>query len=359
MILVLYVESGTGSLTLAKNVCRELNYQNVDCQLVSLHDLLPLWLNKLIFGSYENWCIKERNYFRVLFKSKWFYPSLYKLLPLIMYCKEGGKKNTIPPLLQKAEAVVCCSFFCGWFSRYWMENKIPVYGVLGDYTVSPGWRLAVNRLFIPFDFQSDVFTYIRRNGGKITVSGIPASYHKTVNEPEIGCVMIGGGGWGLQISFDTIENLINQPFIKKLIVLCGTNKKLFDEIHTRFSTQIVRERLEIYSYTHEMAELYARTNIVVTKAGGLTLTEAALSGKPIIITGYLPGHEEDNMKVFLDHNAAIYAGDETTLINAIHTLLTEKSLANSIKNNAASLVNTQAGYLIGRKLKKELNYVDA
>lgn len=362
MVLILYVESGTGSLTLAKNVQSALNSKGIENKLISLHELLPAWLNKLLFGYYENWCVEDKGYFRAIFRTRWFYPALYRLLPLIMRGKGVGRRQDVPPLLSDARAIVGCSFFCGWFSRYWLKksgSKAPLYGVLGDYTVSPGWRLQLDRLFVPFDFQSPVFTAIRRQGGKITVSGIPARLNQAEGIREKGCVMLSGGGWGLQISADTVEMLLAQPAVARLIVLCGKNGALFEALCTRFRQQISSKRLELYTWTPDMPALYARTDIVIAKAGGLTLTEAALSGKPLIINGFLPGHEEDNMRVFLHNRAALYAKDNPELADAVGRLLTNETLAYELKQHAAALVNDQASHVICNQIKKDLNYVDA
>jgi UDP-N-acetylglucosamine:LPS N-acetylglucosamine transferase len=361
MVLILYVESGTGSLTLAKNVQHTLNSQGIDNKIISLHELLPVWLNRFLFGYYESWCVQDKNYFSSIFKMQWFYPALYKLLPIIMYCKGMGHRTQVPHQFKYANAIVNCSFFCGWFSRYWINKAgrdIPLYGVLGDYTVSPGWQLKVDRLFVPFDFQSQIFKAIRRKGGKITASGIPAHLNQVSSAGEKGCVMLGGGGWGLQISARTIERLLTHPLLTRLIVLCGKNNELYDDLSSRFHSEINHQRLEVRAYTEEMPDIYARASIVATKSGGLTLTEAALSGKPIIITGYLPGHEEDNMRVFLKNNAAIYAENDKALLNAIHTLLTDDSKAIELKSNAAKLVNDQAGHFICKIIKKDLIHVE-
>lgn len=362
MVLILYVESGAGSLTLARNVQHALNEQSIENKIISLHELLPVWVNKLLFSHYENWCVENKGYFKAIFKSPWFYPVLYRLLPLIMRCKGVGQDKDVPHQLQSADAIVSCSFFCGWFSRYWLNKSgrtIPLYGVLGDYAVSPGWRLHIDMLFVPYSFNSPVFKAICRKGGKLMVSGIPA-YLRPSNAPEEkGCVMLSGGGWGLQINTDTVEALLALPVLHRLIVLCGTNTPLYEAMCARFVEPIKLKRLEVHSWTRDISNLYARAEAVITKAGGLTLTEAALSGKPLIINGYLPGHEEENMRVFLRNNAALYAQDDQALVSTVSAVLTNKLLTCELKRQAATLVNDQAGNVICEQIKKDLNYVDA
>ncbi|MFM5849546.1 glycosyltransferase [Aeromonas veronii] len=360
MLLILYVESGAGSLTLAKNVQHELNLRGIENQLISLHDLLPTWLNDLLFNNYKDWCIDNKQYFRHLYYSEWFYPILYKLLPFFMYFKKSDRY--VPSILSHADAVIGCSFFCTWFAKFWQKKstrEFPIYGVLGDYTVSHGWQLQVDRLFIPFDFQSPVFDFIRRRGGNITISGIPVATHLIEDARVKGSVLLCGGGWGLQITPEAITALLSRELLTRLIVLCGQNSSLYNDLCSQFQGHIIRGELEVHGFIDDMSEIYTRTDIVVTKAGGLTLTEAAIYGKPLIITGYLPGHEQENMRLFVQRGAALFAEDTQALCQAIDTLLTDETSAELLRTHASELVNKQAGNLICNVIMKDMQYVDA
>ncbi|MEZ6877253.1 glycosyltransferase [Enterobacter sp. KBR-315C3_2022] len=362
MVLILYIESGSGSLTLARNIQLALTQDGIESRLLSLHDILPEWLNEALFGNYQRWCNDNKTWFEWIFRSRWFYPGLYTFLPLIIRLKNKGKRLEAPSAFSRAEAVVACSFFCGWFSNYLQKNSShprPVYGVLGDYTVSPGWDLPLERLFIPMAFESPVFRAIRRKGGKITASGIPASLNQVHDAGEKGCVMFSGGGWGLHLSSTSIESLLGLPSVTTLIVLCGSNRALCEELNARFRDPISAGRLEVHPYTSEVQSLYARAEVVIAKAGGLTLTEAALCGKPLVISGYLPGHEEENLRVFLRHDAALYAENDSELVNAVQTLLSNPDRALTLKKHAAALVNQRAGAIVSLQIKKDIKHVDA
>ncbi|HGM6839712.1 TPA: glycosyltransferase [Serratia marcescens] len=360
MILILYVESGTGSITLAKNVQHELNQRGIENRIISLHDLLPAWLNDFLFGHYKDWCVDNKQHFNYIYRSRWFYPALYKVLPLMIRCRGLGFGNS--SLFYRVDAVISCSFFCGWFARYWQkrnDKQYQTFGILGDYSVSPGWQLQVDRLFIPFDFQNPVFDFIRRRGGDITVTGIPVTYYQIDSARVKGSVLLCGGGWGLQITEETIIALLARKSLTRLIVLCGQNITLYEKLCLQFQACISRGELEVHGFIDDMCAIYARTDIVVTKAGGLTMTEAAIYGKPLIITGYLPGHEEENMKVFVQRGAALFAGDTDTLGQAIDNVLSSDASAELLRKNAALLVNHQACNLLCNEIMKDIQYVDA
>ena len=191
------------------------------------------------------------------------------------------------------------------------------------------------------------------------MTGIPVTSYQIDGARVKGSVLLCGGGWGLQITEETITALLERESLTRLIVLCGQNTALYNNICSQFQARISGGELEVHGFTDDMCAIYARTDIVVTKAGGLTLTEAALYGKPLIITGYLPGHEEENMKAFVQRGAALFAGDTDTLGQAIDNLLTDDASAELLRKNAAMLVNHQACNLLCNEIMKDIQYVDA
>jgi processive 1,2-diacylglycerol beta-glucosyltransferase len=54
-----------------------------------------------------------------------------------------------------------------------------------------------------------------------------------------------------------------------------------------------------------MHELMAISAMAVTKAGGLTVSEAIATGLPLVIHRPIPGQEEENAKFLLRHGAAV------------------------------------------------------
>lgn len=51
------------------------------------------------------------------------------------------------------------------------------------------------------------------------------------------------------------------------------------------------------------------SDIIVTKAGPGTIAEAFIKGLPMIISSYLPGQEEGNMRFVVDNKLGLYAND--------------------------------------------------
>ena len=65
----------------------------------------------------------------------------------------------------------------------------------------------------------------------------------------------------------------------------------------------------IYGYVtnyHEMPRIMAASDIIVTKAGPSTISEAAIAGLPMIISDRIPGQETGNVKLVTENDAGVY-----------------------------------------------------
>ena len=84
------------------------------------------------------------------------------------------------------------------------------------------------------------------------------------------------------------------------LVLCGKNQKLYEEIKG-WELQHVAPIPYISSRT-EMNELYERVDAIVTKPGGITVSEALRKNLPIFVHSALPGQEEVNLRYLTERN---------------------------------------------------------
>lgn len=75
-----------------------------------------------------------------------------------------------------------------------------------------------------------------------------------------------------------------------------------------------------------MNELMAVSDMVVTKPGGLTTSEAMASGLPMVVVNPIPGQEAANSDFLLQAGAAIKANRVEEMSHRITQLLETKKL---------------------------------
>lgn len=82
----------------------------------------------------------------------------------------------------------------------------------------------------------------------------------------------------------------------ELIVVCGNNRKLYEKLEMRYGGQIT-----MLGHTNRMAEYLRASDLYISKPGGLSSTEAAVCGIPLLHMPPIPGCETYNAGYFLEH----------------------------------------------------------
>ncbi len=116
-------------------------------------------------------------------------------------------------------------------------------------------------------------------------------------------ILISGGSMGagklilaIKLLYDRFKNDENT----RLIVICGSNEWLYKQLKSRYS-----QNIKAVMFTDKMADYIAASDVYVTKPGGLSSTEAAVSGVPIVHIMSIPGCETENMRFFEENGMCI------------------------------------------------------
>ncbi len=103
--------------------------------------------------------------------------------------------------------------------------------------------------------------------------------------------MISGGSIGAGRIFESVNCIkehISNDAGQSMIIICGNNEKLYEELLSDFK-QV--EQIIIIKSTGYMAEYMKSCEVFITKPGGLSSTEAAVAGVPLIHISPIPGCE--------------------------------------------------------------------
>jgi len=100
-----------------------------------------------------------------------------------------------------------------------------------------------------------------------------------------------------------------------LTVTVGRN----DPLHRRLAAvaQEAGKNVAIHDWTPDMPRLMAENHLLISKAGGATVQEALAARTPMIITQIVPGQEEGNARLILDHHAGALAVTADEIANAV------------------------------------------
>lgn len=101
------------------------------------------------------------------------------------------------------------------------------------------------------------------------------------------------------------------------IVICGNNDKLYKKLHSKY-----KERITVLKKTDNMSDYMKCCDILISKPGGLSSTEAAVVKVPLIHISPIPGCETFNVRYFDARGMSVYVKNvRKDLASAITALL--------------------------------------
>jgi 1,2-diacylglycerol 3-beta-galactosyltransferase len=107
----------------------------------------------------------------------------------------------------------------------------------------------------------------------------------------------------------------------------------------------------VLGFVDNMAEWMAAADVVVTKAGPATISEALCAGLPLLITWFLPGQERGNVEWLVDAGAGRYVPGDTELVDEVAELAgpdspTLAAMRASVRQLARPQATAEIGELI-------------
>lgn len=161
--------------------------------------------------------------------------------------------------------------------------------------------------------------------------------------PDIPTLLLLGGGAGVGHlpSLATALDSIRQPL--QLVVVAGKNSGLSTQLRS-YDWQIP---VHIYDFV-PLADMMHAADIVATKAGGLTVSEALAAGKPLLIHGDPPGQEEGNLRYVQSHGAGLWISDANTFSSLVSHWLTNPAQMERAASNARRIGRPDAAQRIVR-----------
>ncbi len=367
-VLIVTASIGSGHIKAAAAIDNELRYvcPQANVSIVDFMSPETAYLNKLLKEIY----LKMLDFVPALYEflynftaGEWKCSSIQGLLAYFM------KKN-MADLIKKYQAdIVICThpFPCAAAATLKDDahNNFKLFTVITDFSLHQIWLYKnVDMYFIPHE---DMYSELVKRGISediITVSGIPVDYSFTKeydkeqlrqklslssNEPV---VLIMGGGLGLggvKYALEQLE-LLSQEM--QILVVTGANVSLWSEINAYIHHS--RHQIKVWGYSHNIDELMAISTLLISKPGALTISEALVSGLPMILHEPIPGPESENATYMASRGAAIEVKKEDELRDVVAALLNDPERLQFMRSQAKKLSRPDAAAKIVNVVKEYL-----
>ncbi|MEK8130994.1 glycosyltransferase [Paenibacillus filicis] len=186
--------------------------------------------------------------------------------------------------------------------------NVPLCTVITDYDAHGAWvSREVNAYLVSTPDVGEKLMSRGVTAANVKVTGIPVhpNFWEPHNREELRArfglqamptVLVMGGGWGLLKESSFLERLVRWRDKLQLIICLGSNEKgraalLAD---ARFRHPNVR----LLGFTKEIDKWMDVSDLLITKPGGMTCTEALAKGIPMLFYAAIPGQEEENLQYF-------------------------------------------------------------
>lgn len=245
---------------------------------------------------------------------------------LAAYIKEGGYDVAVMPHLFPAECLTCL--------RHHEILDTPFVNIATDYACIPFWEETDPDYFvIPHEELAEDFYSRKIPRDKLLPFGIPVSdcfrqknditsaraQLNLEGDKPIMLIMSGSMGFG------NLEKLTAALYSKfnagiRIVILCGRNEELRQRLSESFAGN---SDVILQPFTDRVSLFMDAADMVFTKPGGLTSTEAAVKNKLLIHTAPIPGCETINARFFGERGMSVSISDPNdcdALAEAAHSL---------------------------------------
>ncbi len=330
-VLILSCNTGEGHNSAAKAIGVQLEAQGVEYEIVDALAFVSEKVSDFISG----WHVRIYQHVPALFNIGYRVeeitsPRPKETSPLYRFFSKGAENLYEYIRKGQFERVISTHAFASLIMRRVKQDHADVPNqafVATDYTCSPFVaECQADMYMIPDEKLVDEFLKCGIARERILPTGIPVGevFYTPRNEEKskealglpldkrIALLMCGSMGCGpiRQLARELVDQL---PKDTILVVICGHNKKLYEDMQELTN----RENFRAVGYTKQMPLYMDAAELIITKPGGLSSTEAAAKRLPMFFINAVGGCEGRNLEFYLKNGLAYGADDVKELVKIV------------------------------------------
>lgn len=313
-------------------------YQDAELKKIDLLTETNKLLEKVIQTGYLQWIklaprLYSKAYKKLYFSKEPFDEQYIWHQPLFLHKLKQILKNEQPDLIFCTHSLPSCMLSKLKLSG---QCQVPVVNVYTDFFVHDYWgHRGIDAHFLPTPESKEKLMGDPAVPGQLIVTGIPVhrkivrsvkgfSPHHMQRKPV---VLLAGGNSGLGCParmFQELEGVEDYQFI----VLCGHNDRLYNKIKSWNLPHI--SPLSYITSRETMDALYDSVDVLVTKPGGVTVSEALRKKIPMFIHSALPGQEEMNLDTLVPKNLVTQLTPDSPMVDQLRAFFKDKQRVQAV-----------------------------
>ena len=141
-------------------------------------------------------------------------------------------------------------------------------------------------------------------------------------DPKKPCIILMAGGEGMGPLEQTVNAVAKQIGARaQLVVVCGRNAALVERL--RAKTYPEGMRVNVQGFVTNMPDFMGASDVIITKAGPGTISEALICGVPMVLNAFVPCQEEGNIPYVTENNVGVFETKPASVASIINSWLEE------------------------------------
>ncbi len=244
------------------------------------------------------------------------------------------------------------------------RGRIPHATVFTDFVAHTQWIFeGVDRYFVPAEEVANDLAARGVPRDRVVVSGVPVGeeFWQPLDKsaarlalglsPRLPVLLLMGGGQGSLGGLETAVRAllgVERPF--QALVVAGRGERFADRL--RGLCRGREGQFRVFGFTESVRQFMAAADLLVTKAGGVTLAEALAAELPMVCFGSLPGQEARNERFAARAGVALLARSRTELVEAIFRPFGDPAVLKGLRDNIRRVRRPRAAETVVEALLK-------
>lgn len=346
-IFIIYANAGAGHKKAAEALFKvaELRLQKPEVEIFDALD----YTNSFFKWAYSATYLFSVNYlpylwgfFYYLFDFKPVYSLVSPLRSMFNFLNSRKLRDKL--INEKPDVVISTHFLpscvtANLISRGLLETKLLT--VMTDFLphyvwINPGTNFY--SVAVPIAKQRLISRGVSEE--KIKIFGIPINplflqeEEKSVLRKKLGfaqdkfIALLVSGGFGVGPVEEMLRILDKSVLDLEIVVVCGNNPHLYRKLKKRN----FRKKMHLFAFVNNMHQLMKASDVIITKAGGLSVSEALACNLPILVVPPVPGQEGRNCYVLTQNKVAVRLGSIRALGRIMIDFIEDKARVVQMEN---------------------------
>lgn len=336
-VLILSVSTGQGHHQTGMAIMEALRKRNVVCEMLDVYEYISPRLSESIAKGY--------------LISTQFSPFVYGKLYRLAEKKEKNDSNLSIANLTNAilsyklisyikefapDVIVCTHILAGQLVTHMRKkghlDSTYLLGIVTDFTIHPFWEDTQLDYYITASHL--LHNQLRKKQipvKKALPMGIPiaekfsskleqAEARKQLGIEDKMTVLLMSGSMGYGNISKVIKQIDALDMDFQILAICGNNRRAYGKI----SQMTTQKKVYAYGYVQNVNVMMDAADCIITKPGGITVSESLAKGLPMILINPIPGQEDRNVEFLINNGLALKVSSTFPIDEAIFQMLSNE-----------------------------------